>query len=484
MAITNNNDLVQQPTKFPKRQIDDSNFNIIPQAETDKFNMDSIPEKYSSFGKSAAAKHKRCDKINVVVTNFGRLGASVTVLEESVGVETNEVENPKRRQQFSSVTGLILNHELDYWKVLHEREPNVGEMLTAYVQNTRLDGKLDITLRPIGYDKVTEARNQLMTYLENPLSNTPGSLPLGDKSTPEQIWSIFPGLSKGQFKSAVGLLLREGAIVTSPDTLQLVPVSDRKPMAALPYSGKSPKGWRPPADCTLFLGNLPFTVDDMEVAAAVEAVIGTGKLASVKVSKDADSGESRGFGHLEFFEANFAEEALTKLRGLKVDGRPVRIDRKRRADEISSTVSTRKPSPSDATSWKQSKDQKPYEKRTSSSPSTTPISNGNRDRKKDTSEVDMKSWCTVYVGELPYKITDETLKYVIESSLSKGKGSVAAVRQAVNKDTGLKRGFGYVDFYDADSAERAVKELNGMNVMGRAIKMDLEGLKKRAKDTK
>jgi RNA recognition motif-containing protein len=85
------------------------------------------------------------------------------------------------------------------------------------------------------------------------------------------------------------------------------------------------------------------------------------------------------------------------------------------------------------------------------------------------------------VGELPYKITDEGLKDFIESSLSKGKDTVAAVRQAINKETGLKRGFGYIDFYDSTSAERAVKELNGSELMGRKIKLDLEGMKKRPK---
>jgi len=141
MAIIND-----QPSKIQRRQIDDSNSNVVPLLEKDQFIADSIPEKYSTFGKSGT-RHKRCDKINVVVTNFGRLGASVTVLEERKELE----ENQSRRHQFSSISGLILNHELDYWKVLHEREPSIGEMLTAYVQNIRLDGKLDITLRPIGF---------------------------------------------------------------------------------------------------------------------------------------------------------------------------------------------------------------------------------------------------------------------------------------------------------------------------------------------
>ena len=118
----------------------------------------------------------------------------------------------------------------------------------------------------------------------------------------------------------------------------------------------------------------------------------------------------------------------------------------------------------------------------SSNSSLSPLSKGKAktvETRFPREDYDVNSWCTVYVGELPYKITDETLKFVIESKLSNGKGSIAAVRQAVNKETGLKRGFGYIDFHEKASAERAVKELNGINVMGRAIKLDLEGMKKR-----
>ena len=56
---------------------------------------------------------------------------------------------------------------------------------------------------------------------------------------------------------------REGAITTSDDLLTLVPLEGRVPMAAQPYSGKSPKGWRAPEGTTLFVGNLAFSVDNM-----------------------------------------------------------------------------------------------------------------------------------------------------------------------------------------------------------------------------
>ena len=44
------------------------------------------------------------------------------------------------------------------------------------------------------------------------------------------------------------------------------------------------------------------------------------------------------------------------------------------------------------------------------------------------------------------------------------------------------RGFGYIDFTTEDVARRAVTELNGRMVLGRQIKLDLEGPKHRPKN--
>jgi hypothetical protein len=86
------------------------------------------------------------------------------------------------------------------------------------------------------------------------------------------------------------------------------------------------------------------------------------------------------------------------------------------------------------------------------------------------------SWCTVYVGNLAYKVTKESLKYSIESSISGGVGCVADVRLAEEEGTGRKKGYAFVDFIDAKSAEMAVTTLQGVSVMGRALKLDLEVL--------
>ena len=53
-----------------------------------------------------------------------------------------------------------------------------------------------------------------------------------------------------------------------------------------------------------------------------------------------------------------------------------------------------------------------------------------------------------------------------------GPNLYSAVRLATDKDSGRTRGFGHVDFKDQDSANRAVEELNGLEVMGRQLRAD------------
>ena len=46
------------------------------------------------------------------------------------------------------------------------------------------------------------------------------------------------------------------------------------------------------------------------------------------------------------------------------------------------------------------------------------------------------------------------------------------VRVAIDRRTGQPRGFAHADFTDIESAERALEDLRGMMVCGRALRVD------------
>lgn len=97
-------------------------------------------------------------------------------------------------------SGLVPKKEL-YQKV------SVGEEIEGRIMNVREDGKLDISLRKVAYVQMNEDAEQI----EQRMDELGGVLPFTDKASPEKIKAEF-GMSKNEFKRAVGHLLKAGKI--------------------------------------------------------------------------------------------------------------------------------------------------------------------------------------------------------------------------------------------------------------------------------
>lgn len=99
-----------------------------------------------------------------------------------------------------------------YWGLIHHSDIRqairVGQKVDAYVRKQRDDNRLDLSLQPIGYQKVGGLSEQIMQKLEE--GN--GFLALSDKSPAELIEMHF-GVSKRAFKMAIGKLYKERKIV-------------------------------------------------------------------------------------------------------------------------------------------------------------------------------------------------------------------------------------------------------------------------------
>ena len=93
-----------------------------------------------------------------------------------------------------------------------------GEHLKGYVKEIREDDKLDISLTPLGYQKVDGIAQTILQALQ--MQN--GFLPVHDKSDPEVIYSLFR-CSKKAFKQAIGALYRQHRIALEPDGIRLIP---------------------------------------------------------------------------------------------------------------------------------------------------------------------------------------------------------------------------------------------------------------------
>ena len=70
----------------------------------------------------------------------------------------------------------------------------------------------------------------------------------------------------------------------------------------------------------------------------------------------------------------------------------------------------------------------------------------------------------IFVGSLPWSIEEADLRESFEVY-----GSVSSVKIITDKFTGRSKGFGFVEMPNDDDAQKAIDELNGATVQGRAI---------------
>jgi RNA recognition motif-containing protein len=74
----------------------------------------------------------------------------------------------------------------------------------------------------------------------------------------------------------------------------------------------------------------------------------------------------------------------------------------------------------------------------------------------------------IFVGNLSYQTTQEELE-----ALFAAYGTVERVNVVRDRDTGQPRGFAFVEMSDADAAAKAINELNGRDMNGRSLNVNV-----------
>jgi RNA recognition motif-containing protein len=74
----------------------------------------------------------------------------------------------------------------------------------------------------------------------------------------------------------------------------------------------------------------------------------------------------------------------------------------------------------------------------------------------------------LFIGSLAYSTTDDSLKAHFEQI-----GEVASARVITDRDSGRSKGFGFVEFVDEANNQKAVDQLDGKELDGRAISVGL-----------
>ena len=83
----------------------------------------------------------------------------------------------------------------------------------------------------------------------------------------------------------------------------------------------------------------------------------------------------------------------------------------------------------------------------------------------------------IYVGQLPYSITEEELHGMFQQY-----GEVSSLKLIMDRYTGQSKGFGFIQMPDNSEADQAVKGLNRSMIKVREIKVN-QAEEKRQKNT-
>lgn len=74
----------------------------------------------------------------------------------------------------------------------------------------------------------------------------------------------------------------------------------------------------------------------------------------------------------------------------------------------------------------------------------------------------------LYVGNLSYGTSEDSVRTLFEQH-----GEVASVNLIADRDSGRPKGFGFVEMATPEAAEAAKNALDGVQLDGRALKVDL-----------
>lgn len=154
-----------------------------------------------------------------VTLGFDRKG-KLLAIPATEGVFYREFETANENMMNKEVTGRIyltdregsaLITEENYRGFIHhterKKEPRLGELVSGRVIMVKGDGTLNVSLRPMKKQGMTNDAEEILKHLEE----NNGVIPFSDKSDPDDIRGTFQ-ISKAAFKRALGKLMKEGKI--------------------------------------------------------------------------------------------------------------------------------------------------------------------------------------------------------------------------------------------------------------------------------
>jgi len=199
-----------------------------------------------------------------------------------------------------------------------------------------------------------------------------------------------------------------------------------------------------PEGCTrLFVGNLPFAVDETSLETFLN-----NNVTHLKWITDKETGKFYGSAFVEMNNSVNAEQVVKKMKNKDLMGRSIKINyAPAREGDVW-------PPPTKVITGG-----KPAGDQNKATPAGGEGIKAMREKPEDCKKL--------FVGNLSYDIDDDGICKFFETV----DAEVKAVRWLHHKDSGDFKGVGYIEFWKTEACEKAAK-LNGKNLLGRPIRID------------
>ena len=147
-------------------------------------------EKIESFLSNDTLTVKELEQVNLLVYRRTDIGYVVIINNQHTGV---------------------LHHNEIY------REITAGDRFPGFIKKIYPDNRIDVAAGKSGYNRVEDETEKILRLL----NENNGFLPYGDKSSPEDIYSVF-SMSKKTFKMTIGNLYRQRKIQFEGNGIKVV----------------------------------------------------------------------------------------------------------------------------------------------------------------------------------------------------------------------------------------------------------------------
>ncbi|MGH2664312.1 CvfB family protein [Flavobacterium sp.] len=178
------------PFKEQARPMEQGKRYLVYMYMDEKTNRLVASSKTNQFLNNDAITVEEGEEVDLIVSHITEVGINVIINEKHKGLlYKNEVYDDLR----------------------------TGDRIVGYIKNIRPDGKIDVSVSKLGFDKIEPSAQSILDELKA----SRGFLRLNDDSHPEDIKTVLK-MSKKTFKKAIGTLYKQKLIEIKEDGIYLI----------------------------------------------------------------------------------------------------------------------------------------------------------------------------------------------------------------------------------------------------------------------